>query len=100
MPINSNIKVILDKLFELYGFLPNLERFLLFYPCYLEKIISVEESLFEGGKIESKIAYFLAFIASAELGCGYLMARYNNLFKRRGGDTSWISEGSYPVKYR
>lgn len=36
-PFPNNLANILDELFERYGFIPHLERFLLYYPSYLEK---------------------------------------------------------------
>ena len=47
--------------------------------------------MFEGGKIDSKIAYFLALCGATELGCTYLMARYYWLFRKVGGEDKWIS---------
>ena len=45
-PIPQNLTDILDQLFERYGYIPNLERFLLYYPSYLEKHRIVEADLF------------------------------------------------------
>jgi hypothetical protein len=36
-PVPKDIKQILDSLFTTFGYVPNLERFLLFFPTYLEK---------------------------------------------------------------
>lgn len=79
--------------------MPHLERFLLFYPTYLEKKRLVEKSLFEEERINKQVAYFLAFSAATELGCSYMMARYHKLFKEAEGDSKWIDSGEFPQKY-
>ena len=45
-PPPKTLAHLLDQLFEIYGYIPNLERFLLFYPSYLEKHRAVEKDLF------------------------------------------------------
>lgn len=80
--------------------MPNLERFLLYYPSYLEKHLQVEKELFASSKIDSHIAYFLALAAAAEMGSAYVMARMVRKFLRAGGDLEWLREGSFPAKYR
>ena len=62
----KNLNSLLDQLFQKYGYVPNLERFLLQYPLYLEKHLIVQQSLFDSGKIDPKVAYFLAICAAAE----------------------------------
>lgn len=80
--------------------MPHLERFLLFYPSYLEKHFLLEKELFSGDKLDSKVAYFLAFAAAAEMGSLYIMVRYYHRFKAAGGDLRWINQGKYPPKYK
>ncbi len=99
-PVPKDIKHILDSLFTTFGYVPNLERFLLFFPTYLEKKWVLQQKLFEEGTIDRKIAFFLAFSGATELGCTYLMTRYFRLFKQAGGNPSWITEGSFPPKYK
>lgn len=99
-PIPKELKNILDGLFKMYGYIPNLERFLLFFPTYLQKVIEVEKNLFEEGPIGSDAAYFIAFCGAAELGCTYMMARYYILFQKAGGDLEWINNGEAPAKYK
>lgn len=50
----------------------------------------VEEQLFESDKIDSKIAYFLALVAAAELGSVYVMARMLKRFLKEGGLMEWF----------
>jgi hypothetical protein len=50
----------------------------------------VENQIFESDKIDSKIAYFLAFIAAAELGSVYIMARMLKRFLKEGGLMEWL----------
>jgi hypothetical protein len=90
-PVPPSLSSILDKLFHLYGFVPHLERFLLFFPGFLEKSSQAEATLFEEGKLESKVAYFLAFLGATQLGSAYMMARYHWQFLRTGGDSRWIT---------
>ena len=91
MPIPKKIKDILDDLFRRLGFIPHLERFLLFYPVLLEKMFDLKQHLLRGDRMERKNAFFIAFIASAEMGSTYMMTRSYWEFKRAGGDNSWIS---------
>lgn len=60
----------------------------------------VERQLFESDKIDSKIAYFLAIVAAAELGSVYVMARMIKRFLKEGGLMEWVEEGKYPQKYK
>jgi hypothetical protein len=99
-PVPKSLGSILDGIFQAHGCIPNLERFLLFYPSYLEKHILLQRKLFEGDKIDRELAFFLAFCGAAEMSCVYMMVRYYNHFKAAGGDLRWISEAKYPSKYR
>jgi hypothetical protein len=42
-PVPKNLKAILDEIFEKNGYVPHLEKFLLFYPSYLEKHFLLEK---------------------------------------------------------
>lgn len=79
--------------------MPNLERFLLFYPGYLEHHLSVEAHLYSGAQLDSRIAAFLSLCAAAEMGSVYVMARMLRRFLKAGGEVEWI-EGKYPVKLK
>jgi hypothetical protein len=99
-PIPKNFNDLLNKVFEKYGYIPNYERFLLFFPTYLETHMMVEKQLFESDKIDSKIAYFLGIVAAAELGSVYIMARMLKRFLKEGGLMEWVLEGKFPQKYK
>jgi hypothetical protein len=99
-PFPKNLSSILDALFERYGYVPNLERLLLFYPAYLEKHRVVEADLFESGKVESKSAYFVALCAAAEMGSVYMMARYIRHYLRTGGSKDWFKPEHFPPKFQ
>lgn len=88
----------LDNVFNAYGYIPNLERFLLRFPTYLEKHLLAETDLLEGERLDQKITYFIAFVTAAEKGSVYMMARYLKKYFRSGGDLEWISQGKYPKK--
>jgi hypothetical protein len=84
-PLPKNFNVLLDGLFNANGFVPNLERFLMFYPNYLEKHLMAEAQLLESDKIDQKITYFLALTAAAEKGSVYMMVRYLKRYFKSGG---------------
>ena len=90
----------LDNVFNAFGYVPNLERFLIRFPTYLEKHLLTESELLEGEKLDLKVAYFIAFVTAAEKGSVYMMARYLKKYFRSGGALEWISEGRYPKKLR
>ena len=99
-PVPKNLNEILNTVFTKYGYIPNYERFLLFFPTYLEKHLMVEDQLFESDKINRLVAYFLAILAAAELGSVYVMARMLKRFLKEGGEMQWILQGKYPPKYK
>jgi len=88
----------LDNVFNAYGYIPNLERFLLRFPTCLEKHLLAEADLLEGERLDQKVAYFIAFVTAAEKGSVYMMARYLKKYFKSGGDLEWIAQGTYPKK--
>jgi hypothetical protein len=98
LPVPLTLTKRLDAIFNAYGYIPNLERFLLYYPTYLEKHLIVEADLFESGKVEPQSAYFVALTAAAEIGSVYMMNRFLKQFLKYGGQTKWFTTHSYPQK--
>ena len=98
--IPQQILSALDSVYHEFNYVPNLERFLLFYPDYLDRFSKYRHSLFHPQTVDTRAAYFLVIMVALEFGCVYMLSRASTAFAIHKGPRDWVLKDECPSYLR